>query len=457
MNLRLYNSLTKKVEPFVPIEPGKVKLYTCGPTVYDFAHIGNLRTYIMNDVLRRTLAYAGYNVHHVMNITDVGHLVDDADEGEDKMTKALRREGKPFTIEAMLELARGYMLAFVKDSAELNMLAPQELVRASDHIEEDIALVGELLAKGFAYHTRDSICFDTSKFPAYGKLGNIKLSGLEAGARVTVNPEKRNPIDFTLWKQNAELGWKSPWGKGFPGWHIECSTMAMKYLGSELDIHTGGIDLMPTHHNNEIAQSEAVSGKQFVRYWLHGEHLQVGGGRMGKSEGNAFTLRDIQARGFSPLDFRYLVLTTHYRQQQNFTWEALEGARVARLRLRELLSGESEGLPSPHATSLAEFTEALFDDLNVPRALAIIWELMRNSSVAADAKLATTKKAEGVLALGLFEPRAAIPDLVCNLMDRRREARQQKNWALSDELRQQIEAARFEVKDHGEESTARPL
>src|SRR3989338_11419052 len=302
--LRFYNTLTGKKEPFSPIDPNKkeVRMYNCGPTVYNYSHIGNLRAYVFAYVLRRTLEYNGYKVKQVMNITDVGHLTSDGDDGDDKMVKALKREGKPFTLEAMREVADFYTKAFKDDLTALNIKIPETLEHASDHIPEDIELVQELEAKGFAYKTSDGMYFDTSKFPSYGKLGNINLKGQLAGARVSVNSEKKNPADFTLWKKSHrqgsgqadnDIGWESLWGKGFPGWHIECSAMSRKYLGQPFDIHTGGIDHIPVHHQNEIAQSEAAYGVPLANFWLHNEFLKVDGQKMSKSLGNIYTIKNL--------------------------------------------------------------------------------------------------------------------------------------------------------------------
>ncbi|MEK7121983.1 MAG: cysteine--tRNA ligase, partial [Patescibacteria group bacterium] len=310
--MKLYNTLSKKKEEFKPLKKKSVRLYTCGPTVYDFAHLGNLRTYIFEDVLKRALILNGYRIKHVMNITDVGHLTSDADEGEDKMTKALRREGKPLTLKAMKELADFYAKKFKEDIAELNILPPDIWCAASEHIKEQINLIKRLENNGYVYLTSDGVYFNVDKFKDYGRLVRLRPTDKKIQGRV-INPEKKNPRDFALWKFNEKLGWKSPWGKGFPGWHIECSAMAMKYLGESFDIHCGGIDHIPVHHINEIAQAEAATGKKFANYWLHGNFLTLKGARMGKSKGNFLNLAEIKKNSFHPLDYRYLVLTAHYR------------------------------------------------------------------------------------------------------------------------------------------------
>jgi cysteinyl-tRNA synthetase len=297
--LLLYNTLSRTKESFQPVHSDHVRMYNCGPTVYDFAHIGNLRSYVFADTLRRALLLNGYKVMQVVNITDVGHLTSDADEGDDKMTVALKREGKSLTIEAMREVADTYTAAFLDDLNALNIRKPSALPRASEHIQADIALIETLMQKEYAYETSDGVYFDTVRFKGYGKLGGIDTSALQEGARVARNEEKRNPTDFALWKKNSTLGWASPWGRGFPGWHIECSAMAMEYLGKEIDIHTGGIDHIGTHHNNEIAQSEAATGRPFARIWMHNAHILVEGTKFSKSLGNTIQLRQLQGHGFS--------------------------------------------------------------------------------------------------------------------------------------------------------------
>ncbi|MDQ5927822.1 MAG: cysteinyl-tRNA synthetase, partial [Patescibacteria group bacterium] len=308
--LSFHNTLGKKKEEFVPLIPGKVGMYNCGPTVYDYVHIGNLRALIFADILRRTLERNGYDVNQVMNITDVGHLTSDADAGEDKMMKGLKREGLPFTLEGMRELADRYIDAFMKDLEAVNVIVPTTMPRASDHINEQIELIKRLEAKGLTYSTSDGLYFSTKDYPEYGKLGGISES--EAGdehTRIVENTEKRDPRDFALWKFNNELGWESPWGKGFPGWHIECSAMSIKYLGESFDIHTGGIEHVAVHHNDEIAQAEAATEKPFSRFWMHNDHVQVSGRKMAKSEGTGFTRKDLEERGITPLSYRYFVLT----------------------------------------------------------------------------------------------------------------------------------------------------
>lgn len=374
----LFNTLTRKIEPFTPLRKGEVLFYSCGPTVYDFAHIGNMRTYLFNDTLKRVLTYAGYNVIHVMNITDVGHLtgdnLGDADVGEDRMEKSAREQGK-----TAWDVAELYTEAFLKDLDRLNILPPTKLVKATDHIKEMIELIQRLEERGFTYTIDDGVYFDTSKFPHYGKISGQEV-GRKAGARVEPAPGKKNPSDFALWKLSPSTGselpkrqmeWESPWGKGFPGWHIECSAMSMKHLGETLDIHTGGEDHITIHHPNEIAQSEAATGKPFVKFWLHGYFLTVEGKKMGKANNNLFTIQDVIDRGFNPLSFRYLVLGAHYRTTMNFTWEALAAAEQSLKNVRRL-SVRSNKTLDDKARSAVE--AALFHDLDTPKALAILHE-----------------------------------------------------------------------------------
>ena len=330
--MRLYNYRSRKKETFKPLEGKTVGLYACGPTVYDFAHIGNLRAYIFADVLKRVLLQNGYQVKQIMNITDVGHLTGDRDMGEDKIQKAALEKHK-----TAWEIASVYTEAFLDDIKQLNILLPDKLPKATDHIKEMIELIATLEKKGFTYRTTDGLYFDTAKLKDYGKLARLDLAGLREGARVEINAEKKNPTDFALWKsspnpstssgQRRQMEWESPWGVGFPGWHIECSAMSVKYLGQPFDIHTGGVDHVPVHHTNEIAQSEAAAGKPLANYWLHSEFVIVNDARMGKSEGNLITLLELKDKGYSPLAYRYFVLAGHYRTRLNFTWEAMAGAQ----------------------------------------------------------------------------------------------------------------------------------
>ncbi len=448
MDVTLFNTLGRKKEPLRPLAPGPVRLYTCGPTVYNYLHVGNYRTYVFEDVLKRTLKFAGFPVRHAMNITDVGHLTSQADEGEDKMEVGAAREGK-----TAWEIARFYTDAFLDDCRKLHILPPDVLCRATDHIAEQIALVKRLEERGFVYRTSDGLYYDTSKFPAYGRLmGEQNLEGLKAGARVEMNREKRNPTDFALWKFSPpgvvrQMQWDSPWGRGFPGWHIECSAMAMRYLGESFDIHCGGVDHIPIHHSNEIAQSEGATGKPFVKFWLHGEFLLMNNAKMAKSEGGFVTVKHLQDRGFDPLDYRYHCLTAHYRKQLDFTWETLEAAKAARRRLKnaaESLEGPDKPACAEHVQALRE---ALEDDLNVPQALGVVHEALK-ADVPPGSKRALLKLAENLFAVGLFEREtAALPADVQALLDRRAQARRSKDFQLSDSLRRDLAEKGWLVED----------
>lgn len=463
MSLQFYNTLTGKKEEFKPIRTGEVGLYTCGPTVYNFAHIGNLRSYVFADVLRRTMEYNGYKVKQVMNITDVGHLTSDEDDGDDKMIKALKREGKPFTFEAMQEIARKYETAFKEDLRALNIELPKDMPRASEHIPEDIEIVQKLLEKGTAYRTSDGIYFDISKFPSYGTRGGFKLGDLKDGARVAVNAEKKNHRDFSLWKfslrqdseQASDLGWDfPPYGKGFPGWHIECSAMSRKYLGQPFDIHTGGIDHIPTHHQNEIAQSEAAYGVPLANVWMHNEFVNMGEAKMAKSGENFITLRSLVEKGFARPEFtyRYYLLGAQYRSPMQFSWDSLKSAEIAYDRLIWTLAT----LPlsgTLDESYVSRFQEILNDDLDTPKALALLWELVKDKTVDPANKLATVFKYDEALGLNLknmiAEAKIAttLPASVAMLFKQREDARNSKDFKKSDELRDQIAKEGFEIMD----------
>jgi cysteinyl-tRNA synthetase len=463
--LVLYNTLSRSKERFAPLKEDYVRMYNCGPTVYDFAHIGNLRSYIFADILRRVLLLNSYKVMQVVNVTDVGHLTSDADEGDDKMTLALKREGKPLTLEAMKELADEYTEAFLEDLDALNIKRPSVLPRASAHIDADIALIETLMQKEYAYRTKDGVYFDTGRFDSYGKLGNVDVDKLKSGARVEENHEKRNPADFALWKKNDELGWESPWGRGFPGWHIECSAMAMEYLGKELDIHTGGIDHIGTHHNNEIAQSEAATGRPFARFWLHNEHVSIEGAKISKSLKNTVSLRQLKEHGYNPLAYRYWVLTASYRTKMNFSFRALDAAQRALVRLHkyfaEDLSDVRTGSVDPDYE--LRLLETINDDLDTPKSIALLWELVKDSDMKLGTKRATLLHFDKVLGLGLrklaksgtssvqlaIEPVALeeLPQDVQDLVREREEARANKAWDRADELRVTLQMRGYEVKD----------
>lgn len=452
LRVRLYNTLTRRIETFTPIAPDRVGLYTCGPTVYNFQHIGNFRTFLFEDWLKRVLRTVGHRVFHVMNITDVGHLTSDADEGEDKMEAGAAREGA-----SVWDIAERYTAAFFRDLDRLGIERADVVCKATDHIPEQIALVRRLEDKGFAYRADDGIYFDTARLPDYGKLAPERLAGLRAGARVEVRAGKRNPTDFALWKfsprdRKRQMEWDSPWGRGFPGWHVECSAMAMKYLGEQFDIHCGGIDHVPIHHTNEIAQSEGATGRSpWVRFWLHGEFLVMGeeAAKMAKSAGTFVTLDALQARGFAPMDYRYLCLTAHYRKQLAFTWEALQGARNALANLRaEVRELPLAGAGGDHEALHRAFRERIADDLDMPGALAVVWNTLRNPSLPGAAKRALVEEWDGVLGLGLAaeEKGELAPDLAA-LVRQREEARARKDFARADAIRQTLSERGIELED----------
>lgn len=452
MDLKIYNTLSRSKEVFVPVRPGRVGIYTCGPTVYNYAHIGNLRTYIFMDILRRVFAFNGYKVKSVMNITDVGHLLSDADDGDDKMSMAAAEQKK--TPE---EIAEFYSAAFFRDIARLNVRRPDVTPKATEHIGDMIKIVQALLDKGYAYETDDGIYFDISKFPDYGKLSGANLEEQLAGARVDINTGKRHPADFALWKKAAPnhiMKWPSPWGMGYPGWHIECTAMSNKYLGDVFDIHTGGIDHVPIHHENEIAQAEAWLGKKAVNYWMHSEFMLVDGGKMSKSLGNTYTVDDLAAKGYTPMEFRYMCLNVQYRQKLNFTWEAMAAAKTAYERLSALLYRHKTA-PAPENRPeiekyLGEFHEAINDDLNVPMAMGVLWKMLRlpAGKDVYDAALVMDK----VFALDFDkvaspDHTAEAPPEIREMAEKRREVRRDKNWAESDRLRDEIAAKGYKVLD----------
>ena len=454
MKLYLYNSLTRKKEEFKPIAPGKVGLYTCGPTVYNYAHIGNLRTYIFEDILKRVLVYNEYAVKHVMNITDVGHLTGDRDMGEDKMEAGAAREGK-----SAWDIADFYTRAFKKDINHLNILAPDIWVKATDTIPEQIALVKTLEEKGYTYRTADGIYFDTSKFKDYTKLSHQDLEALKEGARVERNPEKRNPTDFALWKfspqgTKRQMEWGSPWGLGFPGWHLECSAMSMKFLGNQLDIHCGGTDHIDVHHTNEIAQSEAATGKPFFNFWMHGAFLIIQGGKkMAKSEGNFLTLENAFLKNdINPLVYRFASFLTHYRKPMEYSDEGIEAARNGLLhvqnQVRQILVAGLDPETSVNIEFKNKFNQAINDDLNMPRAMAVIQEMLK-SKISNAQKYSTILDFDRVLGLQLnqLDQAQALPEAVQKLVEARQQARQAKDFASSDQLRAEIEALGYQVQD----------
>ncbi len=466
--LKLFNTMGREKQEFHPIEPGRVRLYACGPTVYAYAHIGNLRTYVFEDVLKRVLLYLGYAVRHVMNITDVGHLTSDADTGEDKMELAAQREGKD-----IWEIAKFYTEAFQRDIEKLNVLPPDVWCRATDHIEDMIDMVRRLEANGLAYPADDGVYYDTSKFDRYTELARLDLEGLMEGARIEANPNRRNKSDFALWKfsppgRQRQMEWDSPWGRGFPGWHIECSTMAVKYLGETLDIHCGGIDHVPVHHTNEIAQAEGATGKRFVNYWVHGEFLQLDRAKMAKSAGTFLTLSELEGRGYEPMDYRYFCLTAHYRSGLTFTWDALDGARAGYVHLAERigeLAAETppdtkDDQPERQGRHRQAFREAICDDLNAPSAIAALWTALRDETLSPSSRLALARDFDAVLGLGidqLASLSSETPAHVQQLVAQREQARRRKNWAEADKLRDAVLAEGFSIKDTAQGPKVSPL
>lgn len=454
--IKVYNTLTREKEDFVPIHDNQVGFYSCGPTVYDYAHIGNLRAYVFADILQKTLEYSGYKVKRAMNITDIGHLTSDADEGEDKMVKGLKREGKPFTLEGMKELAVFYKDKFMEDLARMNIKTPDVVVYASDHIKENIEMIKVLMDKGYAYRTENGIYFEIAKFPDYWNMSGGKPKSEESvESRIGENKEKKNQADFVLWKLSkpGELGYDTEIGKGFPGWHIECSAMSIKYLGPQFDVHTGGIDHIPVHHTNEIAQSEAYSGKKpFVKYWMHNEHLDLSNGvKMAKSGDGFITLRTVEEHKVSPLGYRFWLLMGSYRTKMNFNWEALLGAETALKRLYGIYMGLGADMGKVHERYKTKFIEHISDDLDTPGALALLWDLVKDDSVSNADKKATILDFDQVFGLGFAELKEdIIPEEVMTLVKEREQARNNKDFQKSDEIRGQINSLGYEVKDTGD-------
>ncbi|MDQ3089564.1 MAG: cysteine--tRNA ligase [bacterium] len=449
--LKISNTLTKEVEDFKPIIEGEVKMYHCGPTVYDYAHIGNLRAFLTADILRRYFEHENYKVTQVMNITDVGQLSGDTDEGEDKMTIGLRREGKQVSMESMKELADFYTERFKEDILSLNILLPHHMPKASEHIEEDIEIIKILEDKGFTYKTTDGVYFSVAKDPHYGLLGGTG-DVLNSEARINTNTEKEDPRDFALWKFNKNLGFPSPWGQGFPGWHIECSAMSRKYLGESFDIHTGGIDLAPIHHNNEIAQSENACGCKFVNYWVHNEFLQLSENKMAKSAGNSITIRTIIKDGYSPLSYRYFLLLSHYKTPTNFTFEGLGAAETALKRLKDFFDTLPEGGKLNNKYH-KKFLKALDSDLNTPEGLGITWQLVKDPKVSLEDKRETLLNFDKILGLHLLNNEFTvinIPSNIRKLLEERDLARIQGEWQKSDEIRESILKLGYEVMDTDE-------
>ncbi len=455
-----FNSGSRTKEVFTSLKPHTVTMYSCGPTVYDHIHIGNLRAYLLPDLIKRVCLYNGYEVKHVINFTDFGHLTDDGDEGEDKMMKALKRENKPISLTAMREVAETFIESFKRDNDSFRNIRPTTYASASDYVKEQIRLIQTLIEKGYAYETSDGVYFDISKFPAYGMLGNIDLNQLQSGARVQINTEKRNPSDFALWKKGL-LGWESTWGKGFPGWHIECTAMIFSTLGKQIDIHTGGEDLMYTHHNGEIAQAEAITGKKYVGYWLHNAHLQINDTKIAKSLGNGIRLSGLIDEGFSPLVFRYWLLSGHYRTTMNFTFEALKASKQALFRLKRFVFEEWNNVDGGtiNESYRSRFHTAINDDLDTPRAIALMWELVKDTTVSEKDKVATLREFDSVLDIGLCDEESdivrelgivskdEIPEDIQNLLEKREIARATHNWDESDRIREALNLKGYTLED----------
>jgi cysteinyl-tRNA synthetase len=462
MEIKLYNTLTRNKDIFTPIEPGKAKIYCCGPTVYNYAHIGNMRPYVFEDLLKRMFIYNGYEVNHVVNITDVGHLQSDEDEGEDKMELGSQREGK-----TAWELAEYYTQAFMKDIKSMNILEPSTWCKATDHIKEQIDLIKCLEKKSYTYITNDGVYFDSIKFPDYGKLALLDIEGLEEGKRIQFSDEKKHKTDFALWKfspkdKKRQMEWESPWGIGFPGWHVECSAMSMKYLGETFDIHCGGVDHIPIHHTNEIAQSEACTGKKFVNYWMHNEFLIMESEKMSKSSGEFLRLQTIIDKGYDPLDYRYCLMTTHYRKKIQFNWDNLGTAKNAHSRLKQnILRMRSENLPAKTDNEKEQvegykdnFLSAINDDINAPQTLAVLWNAVRDETISDKAKLELISDFDKFLGLSLDKVEEkkteAIPEEITSLVNQRTEAKKNKDFKLADEIRNKIKELGYEVIDKKE-------
>ncbi len=455
--MKLYNTMSRRIEEFVPIKEGHASMYCCGPTVYNYAHIGNLRTYIFEDLLHRTLAAAGYEVRHVMNITDVGHLTGDGDDGEDKMEKSARQAGK-----SVWDIADFYTDAFFSDEKDLNIIRPDIVCRATDHIQEMIDLIKKLEEGGHTYTAGGNVYFSIDSIDDYGKLARLDLDELRSGARIDVDSNKKNPKDFVLWFTNSKfkdqaMMWDSPWGRGYPGWHIECSAMSMKYLGDHFDIHCGGIDAIPVHHTNEIAQSEAACGHTWVNYWCHGEFLVNDKGKMSKSSGEFLTLSVLKDKGYDPLDYRYFCLSGHYRSQLKFSYEALDHARSARKAVVEkvaMLKAEATAAENPSEEAVRymdAFDQAMESDLNAPQALSQLHMMLKSQLPASD-KLAAISHMDRILGLKLdevepFKEERLGSDEDWALVDERAAAKKAKDFARADEIRQILLERGFVVKD----------
>lgn len=457
--LHLFNTETRSLEPFTPLKPNEVLMYSCGPTVYDYAHIGNLRAYVFVDTLKRALLYNGYSVTNTINFTDFGHLTSDEDFGEDKMMKGLKREGYDISLESMRLLSDIYIAAFKSDLETLNIVPPSQYARASDYVREQIRLIETLAEKGYTYEISDGVYFDVEKYPAYGRLGKIDIHALKAGARVEVNTEKKHPADFALWKK-AELGWDSRWGKGFPGWHVECSAMAFATLGKQIDIHTGGVDHVSIHHNAEIAQCECATGKPFARYWMHNEHLRMNDEKISKSLDNGLTMHDLLERGYTGDDYRYWLLQTHYRNPINFSFAALDAAKQGLHRLKRLVFQEWREERGKLNTEIQlELVTILNDDLNTPQLIARMHDISKDEKLTKGERKILLLECDALLGIGLSDDPdeglatlghlalTDLPDDITDMIQTRQAARVAQNWAESDRLRDALKLAGYEVKD----------
>jgi len=462
VKLKLYNTLTRSKEVFKPIKSGEVGLYSCGPTVYSFATIGNMRAYLFTDILRRALEYNTFKVKHIMNVTDVGHLTSDGDIGEDKIELAAKKERKTAG-----QIAKFYFEEFQKDLKKLNILLPSKFPYASKHIKEQIDLIKKLEKNGFTYVTSDGIYFDSSKFKNYSKLGKLNIEGLKEGKRISKG-EKRNSTDFALWKFSTEKGnrqqeWPSPWGVGFPGWHLECSAMSIKYLGEHFDIHTGGEDHVQIHHTNEIAQSEGATGKKFVNYWLHNAFLKFKGEKVSKSKGGLYTVSELEELGYNPLDFRYLNLMTHYRKPLNFSIENLDAAKNAferfKRKVEEIRKQKHKGEDFTKENEV-KFNSAINDDLNTPLALNVMWKVLDDFDFDPKKKIVLLEKFDKVLGLdikNMKDEKLMIPTGIKRLVEERENLRKEKKWAESDLLREKIKSKGYLIEDKGEEVEVRKI
>lgn len=464
MSFYVYNTMTRNKDEFISIKSNKVGMYTCGPTVYNYAHIGNLRTYIFEDALKKSLEYVGYKVKHVMNVTDVGHLQSDSDEGEDKMALGASREKK-----TVWEIAQFYEDAFFEDCNKLNVKRPNVVCRATEHIDDMIRFIQRLEEKGYTYQANGNVYFEIDKFKDYTKLADLSIDELEAGSRIEVDPNKKNPLDFVLWFTNSKftnqiMQWDSPWGRGFPGWHLECSAMSMKYLGDRIDIHCGGIDHIPVHHTNEIAQSEAYSGQKWVNYWIHGEFLVLDGGKMSKSSGEFLTLKILEDKGYSPLDYRYFCLQSRYRKQLVFSFESLEDAKKSFKALKKRISLileniiESESIDKGKIDSYKEkFKAHISDDLNIANAFTVLLDVLKDNQLNNKEKAMLIEDFDKVLSLDLMKIEKDLSnvdeELVNRLIDERNQARKAKDYSKADEIRNQLLTMNIEILDSKEGTT----